>query len=153
MRLFLLQHGEAVAEAVDQARPLSLQGRRDVERVTEFAARAGVRALRVCESGKLRARQTAEICAGRLAPGVVIETMIGLNPNDPIEPWTEMINEWTDDTLLVGHMPFLGRFAARLLASGERVFLAFMPGSLACLERGPDAAWSLVWMLRPELVA
>lgn len=153
MRLLLLQHGDALAEAVDPARPLSPRGRRDVERLTEFVARAGVRVGRVCESGKLRARQTAEIGAEQLAPGVAIETMTGLNPNDPIEPWTAIVNGWTNDALVVGHMPFLGRFAARLLTSGERVFLAFAPGSLVCLERGPDVTWSLAWMLRPELIA
>lgn len=152
MRLFLLQHGDALAESFDPLRPLSIRGRSDVERMTEFATRAGMRVQRVCESGKLRAKQTAEIGAARLAPGVPIETMPGLNPNDPVEPWVEIVNGWTDDTLLVGHMPFLGRFAARLLAPCAPAFLAFIPGSLARVERGPDA-WSLAWMLRPELLA
>jgi phosphohistidine phosphatase len=76
--------------------------------------------------------------------------MMGLNPNDPVEPWVDVVNGWTVDVLLVGHMPFLGRFAARLLAPSASTFLAFSPGSLACLVREP-AAWMLVWMLRPEL--
>ena len=92
MRLFLLQHGDALAESFDPLRPLSIRGRSDVERMTEFATRAGMRVQRVCESGKLRAKQTAEIGAARLAPGVPIETMPGLNPNDPVEPWVEMVN-------------------------------------------------------------
>jgi phosphohistidine phosphatase len=106
---------------------------------------------RVCDSGKLRARQTAEIAAARLAPGVAIETMAGLSPNDAVEPFVEIVNGWTQDTLIVGHMPFLGRLVARLLAPGASVFVAFTPGSLACLERGADA-WSLQWMLQPELL-
>ena len=150
MHLFLLQHGDALAESVNPQRPLSEQGRSDVERLTEFVARSGVRVQRVCESGKLRARQTAEIAAARLGSGVTIETMTGLNPNDPVEPWVDVVNGWTADVLLVGHMPFLGRFAALLLAPGAPAFLAFSPGSLACLERKP-AAWILAWMLRPEL--
>jgi phosphohistidine phosphatase len=150
VHLFLLQHGDALAESVNPQRPLSEQGRNDVERLIEFVARSGVRVQRVCESGKLRARQTAEIAAARLGLGVAIETMTGLNPNDPVEPWVDVVNGWTVDVLLVGHMPFLGRFAARLLAPGASTFLAFSPGSLACLEREP-AAWMLVWMLRAEL--
>jgi phosphohistidine phosphatase len=150
MRLFLLQHGEALAESVDPQRPLSDQGRVDVERVTEFVARAGVRVQRICESGKLRARQTAEIAAAQLGSRVTIETMTGLSPNDPVEPWVDIVNGWATDVLIVGHMPFLGRFGARLLAPGASTFLAFSPGSLACLEREP-AAWVLAWMLRPEL--
>ena len=152
MRLLLLQHGDALAASVDPRRPLSARGRADVERMTEFVARAGVRVQRLCESGKLRARQTGEIAAVRLAPGVAIETMTGMAPNDPVEPWVEIVNGWTEDSLLAGHMPFLGRLAARLIAPGAPVFLAFMPGSLTCLERGPDG-WTLAWMLRPGLLA
>lgn len=112
---------------------------------------AQVRACSVCESGKLRARQTAEIAAARLAPGVAIETVRGLNPNDAVEPWVEIVNGGSADTLLVGHMPFLGRLVARLLASGVPACVTFTPGSLACLQRRGDA-WSLEWMLRPELL-
>ena len=35
MHLFLLQHGDALAESVNPQRPLSEQGRSDVERLTE----------------------------------------------------------------------------------------------------------------------
>jgi len=70
MRLFLLQHGDALAESIDPQRPLSARGRDDVQRVAEFLARAGTSVQRVCESGKVRARQTAEIAAAQLAPGV-----------------------------------------------------------------------------------
>jgi phosphohistidine phosphatase len=151
MRLLLLQHGDALDESVDPRRPLSARGRDDVERMTEFLARAGASVRRVCESGKLRARQSAEIVAARLAPGVTIETAVGLNPNDAVEPWIEIVNGMSEDMLLVGHMPFLGRFLARLLASGAPPFVSFMPGSLACLERRAEA-WSLEWMVRPELL-
>ena len=51
MHLFLLQHGDALAESVNPQRPLSEQGRNDVERLIEFVARSGVRVQRVCESG------------------------------------------------------------------------------------------------------
>jgi phosphohistidine phosphatase len=152
MHLFLLQHGEALAESVDPQRALSERGRIDVERLTEFVARAGVSVQRVCESGKLRARQTAEIAAARLASRVTIETMPGLSPNDPVEPWIDIVDGSATNVLIVGHQPFLGRFAARLLAPGASAFLAFSPGSLACLER-ESAAWMLAWMLRPELAA
>jgi len=151
MRLLLLQHGDAVADSVDPERPLSPSGRADVERLAESLARTGARVQRICESGKLRANQTAGIVAARFAPGVAIETVSGLNPNDPVEPWVEVVNSATDNTLLVGHMPFMGRFAARLLGFGSPACITFTPGSLACLERRGDA-WSLEWLLRPELL-
>ena len=68
MRLFLLQHGDALAESIDPQRPLSARGRDKVERMGEFLARAGASVQRVCESGKLRARQSAEIAAAQLRP-------------------------------------------------------------------------------------
>ncbi|HEU0202012.1 MAG TPA: hypothetical protein VFR86_16465 [Burkholderiaceae bacterium] len=68
---------------------MSARGRNDIERMAGFVARAGAGVQRVCESGKLRPRQTAEIAAAQLAPGVAIETVTGLNPNDAVEPWSK----------------------------------------------------------------
>ena len=89
MRLYLVQHGDALPEQVDPERPLSAKGRRDVEAVARLLASTGTRAVRVAHSGKLRAQQTAEVLAAALAPAAVPETMTGLNPNDPVEPWRE----------------------------------------------------------------
>ena len=77
--------------------------------------------------------------------------MTGLNPNDAVEPRVGIVNCGTEDTLLVGHMPFLGRLVAQLLASSASAFVTFTPGSVACLERTANAR-SLEWMLRPELL-
>jgi phosphohistidine phosphatase len=58
MDLFLMQHGEAMAETDDPARPLTMAGRAGVERVAVRAQAAGVRVDRCLHSGKLRAEQT-----------------------------------------------------------------------------------------------
>lgn len=42
MKLYLVQHGDAVAKEVDPERPLSDQGRKDVEQVGRFLAEAGI---------------------------------------------------------------------------------------------------------------
>ena len=60
MKLYLVQHGEACAEDVDPERPLTAQGRADVERLAAFLQQAGIQVGRVIHSGKLRAEQTAE---------------------------------------------------------------------------------------------
>ena len=57
MKLYLTQHGLAVAKDVDPERPLSEQGRRDVRRLVDFLADAGVRVKQVLHSGKTRAEQ------------------------------------------------------------------------------------------------
>jgi phosphohistidine phosphatase len=137
MRLYLVQHGDALPEQTDSERPLSARGRRDVEAVARLLASNAVRAERVAHSGKLRARQTAELLATALGPGVVLEAMAGLNPNDPVEPVTRSIAEWTSDAMLVGHLPFMGTLVAHLVVGDERKLVAaFVPGTVVCLERG-----------------
>lgn len=153
MKLYLTQHGLAVAKDVDPERPLSEQGRRDVRRLADFLANAGVRVEQVLHSGKTRAQQTAAILADSLSPTAQPQTQAGISPNDPAEPLVAEIMAWSADTLLVGHLPFLGRLAALLLAGdANRPTLAFAPGSMACLERDHDGRWSLCWMIRPELL-
>jgi phosphohistidine phosphatase len=154
MRLFLVQHGEALAKEVDPERPLSEQGRSDVARIADFLKRAGIRVARVAHSGKTRAEQTAELLAAAVAPGSDTESRSGIDPMDPIEAVAEEAATWSQDAMLVGHLPFMGRLASRLLSQGARAdAVAFRPGSVACLERGAEGNWTLAWMIRPELLA
>ena len=51
MRLYLVQHGEAQAEAVSPEREPSPQGRLDVERLAGLLGGRGVRAARVVHAG------------------------------------------------------------------------------------------------------
>ena len=154
MKLYLLQHGDALPDEVNPERPLSKLGREDVKRLAEFVGNHGILVMHVYHSGKMRARETAEIVAARMATGVKIEATTGLNPNDPVEPWVKQINNWQEDTLLVGHMPFMGRLAAYLLSgNSSSQFVAFKPGSMLCLERDESGDWAIAWMLRPELLS
>ena len=61
MRVFLVHHGDAVGPEVDPRRPLSSHGRDAVERLAALAAEKGAQPSVVWHSGKLRAKQTAEI--------------------------------------------------------------------------------------------
>lgn len=151
MRLFLVQHGEAVSKEVDPDRPLSEGGRQDVERLATFLAGRAVRAGRVVHSGKTRARQTAEVLAAALAPAARPEAIPGLDPNDPPTPIAEAASGWTEDVLVVGHLPFMDRLVALLVGGGSGGIVGFRPGSLVCLERA-DGAWTIAWMIRPELL-
>lgn len=152
MRIYLAQHGLALPKEVDPDRPLSEQGRGDVGRLARLLEAAGVRVGQVLHSGKVRAEQTAALLAEALLPGGQPQSRDGLDPNDPVEPLAAEIAAWTTDTLLVGHLPFLGRLASLLLVSDpERQVLALQPGALACLERDPAGQWMLAWMIRPEV--
>jgi phosphohistidine phosphatase len=152
MRLYLVQHGDAVPERLNPERPLSAVGRREVQAVARLLADTGVRAAHVVHSGKLRAQQTAELLAVSVAPDTVAEVMAGLSPNDPVEPTMRTIADWTSDVMLVGHLPFMGKLVARLVAGDERKpVAAFVPGIVVCLERGEANHWTIVWMVGPAL--
>jgi phosphohistidine phosphatase len=154
MRLYLVQHGDAVPERLDPERPLSAAGRREVEAVARLLAGAGARLGQVVHSGKLRAQQTAELLATALAPGTVPEVIAGLSPNDPAEPMARRIADWTSDVMLVGHLPSIEKLVAQLVAGDEhKPVAAFVPGTVVCLERDEANHWTIVWMVRPALAA
>ena len=154
MRIYLTQHGLAVPKDIDPDRPLSEQGREDVRRLAEFLDKAGIQVGQVLHSGKTRAEQTAEILAEALLPDGQPQAHAGLGPKDPLEKVSPEIAFWSVDTLIVGHLPYLGRLASLLLASDpDRPLLAFQPGTMACLEKDAEGHWVLAWMVRPELLA
>lgn len=154
MRIYLTQHGLAVPKDVDPDRPLSEQGRQDVRRLADFLRNAGIQVDQVLHSGKTRAEQTAVMLSESLLPNGQPQARAGLGPNDPLETLSSEIAFWSADTLIVGHLPFLGRLASLLLASDpDRAMIAFQPGSMTCLEEDADRRWVMVWMIRPELLA
>jgi phosphohistidine phosphatase len=153
MRLYLVQHGEALSKQVDPERPLSELGRSDVGRVADFLKRAGIRVTRVVHSGKTRARQTAELLAAAVAHAGDAGSRSGIDPLDPVEPVAEEAASWSQDVMLVGHLPFMGRLASRLISPGGQLeAVAFQPGSVVCVEREAEGSWTLAWMIRPELL-
>ena len=153
MKLYLVQHGEACAKDVDPERPLTVQGRADVERMAVLMRQAGIRVERVIHSGKLRARQTAELLAKAMSPRVEAEVSGLMNPNDNPTAFDWQSESWDRDTLIVGHQPFMSRLVSHLLIEdADRALVSFQPGSMACLEHAGAERWLLNWMLRPELL-
>jgi len=153
MRLYLVQHGKAVAKDVDPERPLDEQGKLDIDRLIGFLKQADIRVERVIHSGKLRARQTAERLAEAIAPGLEPETSGLINPNDDPKAFDWQSDSWDRDTLIVGHLPFMAKLVSHLLIEDEsQAITEFQPGSIVCLERvGND--WQIAWMIRPELLS
>lgn len=152
MVLYLCQHGEALAKDVDPDRPLSESGTTDVCNVANALA-DNVYIGRVVHSGKTRARQTAELMHERLTPETPLEVEPGLGPKDPVADFAARLDAQSTNLLVVGHMPFLGNLASRLLGETRRNIVAFQPGSVAALERNSEGDWQLCWMLTPALVS
>lgn len=152
MKLYLVQHGEAVDKAIDPERPLSEQGRGDVSVMAERLADAGLGVERVWHSGKRRADETAATLAKAVCKGRRPEAITGIRPNDDVVVFAQDADVWDQDTLVVGHLPFMGRLVSHLVAGdADMPLVAFRPGSVVCLERASDGNWLLQWMLRPGL--
>jgi len=113
MLLYLVRHGEALPAETDPARPLSAKGRAEVEATAKELLAEGVQVAEVWHSGKLRAKQTAEIIARVLGVSKVIEKK-GLKPDDPVAPIAELLRQ-TDKTILIaGHLPFIPKLVQLL---------------------------------------
>jgi phosphohistidine phosphatase len=153
LKLYLMQHGEAVWEEHDPTRPLTEKGRADAERVVRYAVEhAGVSVGRILHSGKLRAQQTAEIWREHL-PTAVIADADGLDPTASPDIWSERLVREVEDLVLVGHRPHLARLAGRLLCGDSaREVVNVQNGGVVCLERSEHGAWSACWALTPEII-
>ena len=113
------------------------------------------RRFRIHARGAGWALETALLLAEVLGPGhLVEEAATGLAANDSTDDFFAAIDGWTEDTIIVGHLPFMSRMAARLVTGDEdETVVHFKPGSVACLERGENGGgWTVQWFIRPELL-
>lgn len=152
MELYLVQHGEAKPEQEDPARPLTARGREEVHRVARHAARLSRQVAEIRHSGKLRARQTAEVLAEHLRPARGVREIEGLAPNDDPRKARTDAEAAREPLMFVGHLPHLSRLASSLLVGDPgREIIRFRPGGLVCLGK-LEGRWLLQWILTPDLV-
>lgn len=152
MRLYLVQHADAVSKDTHPLRPLSEQGLKDVSKMAAFLHGAEVTVGQVVHSGKLRAEETAGALAQTVWLGKIPEALDGIEPNDPTDHLFNAALTAGGDLMVVGHMPFMGRMAARCLTGSEDgASVSFEPGSVLCLERASEG-WALDWFVKPSLL-
>ena len=152
MKLYLMQHGDALAKNIDPDRPLSEIGQSAVERVASFLS-GRIEITHVMHSGKKRARQTAELFKNLVVGGLPIEPISGIKPNDSVEAFAQRVMNWDQDTLVVGHLPFMAKLVTWLLTgSAYESIVSYQPGSIVCLEKDEDGHWRVQWMIMPELL-
>jgi phosphohistidine phosphatase len=152
MALYLVRHGEAKGMLEDPACPLTERGEDAVRRMAEWAARSGVRVEQIRHSGKLRARQTAELLAQRLDPPDGVIAIPGIQPNDEPERVADALREQNAPVMLVSHLPFLGRLTSILIeGSAPGALIRFQPAEMVCLSRS-SSAWSVHWVMSPDLL-
>ena len=151
MLAYLVQHGKAKSKQEDSDRPLTDEGRKEVESVMLLMLRFGaITASRVVHSGKRRAAETAELIAGKLQAEVAAEE--GLDPDDDPRIWAERLEGADRDLMVVGHLPHLERLASLLLCGEpDAGVVRFVNGGVVCLG-GEGGRWSLHWAVTPTLV-
>jgi phosphohistidine phosphatase len=146
MRVFLVHHGDAVGPDVDVRRPLSSQGRAAVERLASAAAGKAARPAVVWHSGKLRAKQTAEIFWRACNALAEFAATRDLQPDDSPTWIRDRLRHEPRDILLAGHYPHLPGLL-RLLVPGAA---AFPQHGLVALETHDDGeTWEELWRLSP----
>lgn len=153
MRLLLVQHGIALPKDVDPERGLSESGKHDVANVAAFLARGRVQVEWIFHSGKKRAWETAELFRVCLIRDGHFDERGGIAALDPVVDVAEEIQNLSKDTMFVGHLPFVGKLVAHLIAGNENIGVeSFTPGTVVCLERDGNDIWSVAWVVRPELL-
>ena len=152
MRIYLVQHGKPLPKEQDPERPLSEEGRRGVAGIAEMLTKAKVRPSCVYHSGKLRAQQTAEILAEKLAVQGGPQKRDNMAPLDEPRIIAEQIEHFEDQTMLVGHLPHLSKLTSLLVTGDpEKPVVRFQQGGIVCLEQEEDQ-WAVSWMLVPQIV-
>ena len=149
MEVYLVQHGESKSEAEDPTRPLTDRGREEVDAVARYVATLGIAVAQVFHSGKLRAKQTAELFAQHLAVPKGIAEREGLGPLDDPVKGEHLVAQAKGSLMIVGHLPHLSRLASLLiLDESEKEVVRFRMGAVVCLARSGET-WSIDWTLIP----
>lgn len=154
MKIYLVRHGDSVfAGYQDDDRPLSKKGVHDIKHLAMYLKHLNFNVKRIIHSLKYRAQETAEIIALALPQSTMVEVNADLDPDASLQPMIEIILNSNTDLMLVGHMPFLGKLASKLICDNEdRNTVYFSPGSIVCLEQIQNYAWCVSWMLNPAML-
>ncbi len=151
MKLYLVQHGEAVEQSENPERPLTAAGRAEVEAVGRLLRSVQLEIPRIEHSGKARAKETAEILAEAVA-ATELAIRKDLSPNDPVDIVAKSLRNADTDLMLVGHLPFMTKLASLLVTGDEYAdVVAFQKGAVLCLQREDDATWRIAWMVVPRI--
>lgn len=157
--LYLIRHGVAEdrgdAWPDDSKRPLTEEGTSRMRKAARGLSRLGVVFDVVLSSPLVRARQTAEIVAGGLAPRPALANLDSLAPDAGYAAlMTELEKHARKPRIaLVGHEPGIGELAARLI--GSRRSIEFKKGAICRIdidEIPPNGPGQLRWFITPKIL-
>jgi phosphohistidine phosphatase len=148
MAMYFVQHGLALQKEVDPNRPLSPDGRREIERISTHLGNLGITVKNIYHSGKTRAKQTAQIFAEHIGDGNV-HKYPGMNPNDSVSEFAINLN--VNDTMYVGHLPHIGKLTSYLIAGDEEAdVVTFTNGGVLSIVND-KLGYHIDWYLVPSM--
>ncbi|HIH77530.1 MAG TPA: phosphohistidine phosphatase SixA [Halobacteria archaeon] len=152
LKLYLVRHAKAKKDYENPARPLSEKGVKDAEKLAKFLKEHSITPSVIIHSGILRAKETAEIINKSLSIELAVDKTLG--PSfDPFVYADRLKSEIKEDTMMVGHMPYLANLVCLMLTGTPNSFLIeFKTCSVVCLERKGLDDWYLDWMITPKLL-
>jgi len=152
MALYLVQHGKSLSKDVDPDQGLSDDGIAETKRIAGVARGYQVKVSLIRQSGKKRARQTAEILAEALNPAGSVTESSGLKPLDDVVASAAALDA-AANTMLVGHLPFMERMASYLVTgSSEKPIFKFQNSGIVCLKKDQESgSWVIAWTLMPSI--
>ena len=139
-----MQHGKTNDKKIDPERNLSDNGKREIRTLITFLFSNNLLndISLIYHSDKLRSSQTAEIIADITNPIQNLQSTEGLKPLDDPNIWFEKSSLLINPTILVGHLPHLGKLANLLLnkdVDKEETVINFNMGSILCLDKTKDS--------------
>jgi phosphohistidine phosphatase len=150
--VYLVRHGIAKSNIEDSERALTRDGEAEIETIGVALKKRGVSVDNIFHSPKKRAFQTAHIIGATVAPGLTPEISDGLLPEDDPEQWLDRLENMDCDTMLVGHLPYMGILTSLLRCGDENNALEeFTPGTVVCLRKTDDC-FTLEWKISPRRI-
>jgi len=157
--LFLLRHGEAgnrmtVVEK-DSERPLTLEGRIEMQKIAKSLKAVGLQTDRICTSPLRRARETAEIAA-KVLKIPRLEEWDELKPDGSKAELYRKLAKLEQDSrpILVGHEPYLSSMIGEIIGTtGARLVLKKGGlGKVRITSFTPRISGELRWLLTPKMI-
>lgn len=154
MNLYLVQHGEAEAREGETERSLTEAGIAALRQMAAFLDRRRLPPLEaIYHSGKLRARQTAELLGGHIESARGLLAADDLAPNSDPKIRARKLRDTTADLMLVGHMPHLSKLASLLVTHDANLpVVQIHNAGIVCLERDIDQLWRVEWAVIPRII-
>ena len=142
MHLLLVRHGDAVSSAENGDKLLSPLGHSEILKTARMASQTiDFRLQNIYHSGKIRARQTAEILSEIIKSENKLKQASGLGPLDSLSIWANRLKTLDVNIALVGHLPYMAEMTSYLTKKAHDV--QFYTATIVHLTRNSDKIWKM----------